>query len=146
MLKNAKFNKQKSQALKLEIWRNQFQRSHRKERNWFHVEITEAYNSSGTAICCHVANFARRLFMDWEGKGGLGEMYTASSKLCEKRNKQNWNTSRQKNVTKRNRLLLSKVWTNTHCEKREILIYLLTVSQTLPQAHRHHSDIRHEDI
>lgn len=86
LLKNAKFNKQKSLALKLEAWRNQFHRSHRKERNWLHVEITEAYNSSGTAICCHVANFARRLFMDQESEGrAWGDVHCFLKTIREKK-------------------------------------------------------------
>lgn len=96
LLKNAKFNKQKSPALKLEIWRNQFHRSPRKQRDWLHLEITEAYDSSGSAICCHVANFTWRLFMDRERwREDLGR-YIVSSKLYKKINKQDWEASRQK--------------------------------------------------
>lgn len=146
LLKNAKLNKQKSLALKREIWRNQFQRSHRKERNWLHVEITEAYNSSGTAICSHVANFTRRLFMDWVSKGGARGDVHCFLKTTREEKQTKLESFLAKNVTKRNRPLLSKVWIITHCKKKKILIHLLTVSQTLPQTHRHHSDIRNEDI
>lgn len=122
LLKNAIFNKLKSLALKLEIWRNQFRRSHKKQRNWLHVEIAEAYNSSGTAIYCHVANFTRRLFMDREGKGGAwGDVHCFLNTIQEEKQTK-LESFQAKNVMKRNRVLLSKVWIITHCEKRDLTV------------------------
>lgn len=145
LLKNAKLNKQKSPALKLEIWRNQFHRSPRKWRDWLHLEITEAYNSSGSAICCHVANFTGRLSMDrerqreniercilfpqnyyiWEEKQARLESFQA--KIVKKINGKS-------NIKYIACFLLNKVWIIINCEESDYTsvnnhkgIHLLTV-------------------